>query len=108
MKPLVIAFFIASPSAGINRLSENIPAGYEIHEIIADVPAGSTVDILDTSTSIFGPRPVGGGTFATANKRLRFPEPYICKTNTLELQVNLPETVNRPISVSIVGAYPEG
>ena len=107
MKPLVIAFFIASPSAGINRLSENIPAGYEIHEIIADVPVSSTVDILDTSTSIFGPRPVGGGTFATANKRLRLPEPYICKTNTLELQLNLPEGVSKPISVSVIGVCPE-
>jgi hypothetical protein len=106
MKPFVIAFFIANPQRGINRLTENIPEGYEIHEVIADIPADSTVDILDTSSSIFGPRPLGGGTFATANKKLQLPEPYLCKTNTLELQLNISEEPKKPISVSVIGVCP--
>lgn len=106
MKPLVIGFFIAAPRQGVNRVTEIVPQDFEVREIIANVPEDSTIDILDTSQSIFGPRPVGGGTFSTANRRLRFPEPYVCRTTTLELQINCNTQPTRPISVTVIGAAP--
>ena len=103
MKPYVASFVIPSPQAGVNRLTVTVPSAFRVKEVIANVPVDSTVDILDAGNSIFGSRPIGGGVFATANKRLRFQVPREIENTSLELVVECSSAPSTPISVVLLG-----
>ena len=104
MKSYVASFFIASPQAGTNRAVVPVPAGFQVVEVIANVPSDSTLDVLDAGNSIFGSRPLPGGIFATtANKRLKLPVPKPTTNSNLELVVECSSAPSSPISVVLVG-----
>lgn len=100
--PYVASFVIPSPQAGTNRLTVTVPTGFHVEEVIASVPADCTLDILDAGNSIFGSRPLGGGIFATSNKRIRLSAPKKIANTSLELIVECP-TPSTPIAVALVG-----
>jgi hypothetical protein len=103
MRPYVASFVIPSPQAGVNRQTVTVPNNFHVEEIIANIPADSTIDILDAGNSIFGSRPLGGGVFATSNKRIRFPVPKKVENTSLELIVECSTAPSTPISVVLVG-----
>ncbi|TCK06358.1 hypothetical protein [Phorcysia thermohydrogeniphila] len=98
-----ISFFILSPQRGINRQTVAVPDGFKITDVIADVPADSTLDLLDAGNSVFGPRPLGGGIFSTASKKLTLPAPKEVKNTSLELVVECNSEPSKPIGVAVLG-----
>ncbi|SNR83410.1 hypothetical protein [Desulfurobacterium atlanticum] len=107
MKPYIASFVIATPVQGTNRLTVTVPNGFMVAEVIANIPTSATMDILDSGNSIFGSRPLGGGIFATANRKLRLFEPYQCKNTALELICECPEAPTSPITVALIGMWQE-
>ena len=103
MKPYVASFYIPSPVQGTNRQTVTVPAGFKITRVIASVPADSTIDVLDSGNSVFGSRPVAGGVFSTANKRLDLPCPKLTTNSTLELVVECATAPSTPLSVALIG-----
>jgi len=103
MKPYVASFYIPSPVQGTNRQTVTVPAGFKITRVIASVPADSTIDVLDSGNSVFGSRPVAGGVFSTANKRLDLPCPQLTSNSTLELVVECATAPSTPLSVALIG-----
>jgi hypothetical protein len=100
MKPYVASFQI-SGNAGVNRDTCTVPNGFRIVEIIANVPADATIDIRDNGNSVLGSKPLPGGVFATANRRIRLPAPARVNNTTLELLVQL--SAEAQISVVCIG-----
>ncbi|WP_456465542.1 hypothetical protein [Desulfurobacterium sp.] len=107
IKPYVASFQIASPVQGTNRQTVTVPKNFLVAEIIANVPSTATLDILDAGNSMFGSRPLGGGVFATSNRRIRLYEPYECKNTALELICECPEAPTSPIAVVLIGMWQE-
>ncbi len=103
MKPYVASFYIPSPVQGTNRQTVTVPAGFKITRVIASVPADSTVDVLDSGNSVFGSRPLPGGVFGTANKKVDLPCPKLTTNSTLELVVECATAPSSPISVALIG-----
>jgi len=101
--PYVISFFIPSPTKGVNRQVVTVPDGFKITDVIANIPPDATMDLLDAGNSVFGPRPVGGGVFATSNKKLSLPVEKEVKNTSLELVVECNSEPATTISVVVLG-----
>ncbi len=103
MKPYVASFYIPNPNQGTNRQTVTVPPGFKITRVIASVPADSTVDVLDSGNSVFGSRPLPGGVFGTANKKIDLPCPRLTGNTTLELVVECATAPSTPLSVALIG-----
>ena len=107
MKPYIASFTITAPVQGTNRQTVTVPRDFMVAEVIAYIPTSATMDILDSGNSIFGNRPLGGGVFATSNRKIRLFEPYQCKNTALELICECPEAPTSPITVALIGMWQE-
>ena len=103
MSPYIASFFLSTPQVGTNRQTVSVPPSFKITQVIANVPADSTIDVLDSGNSVFGSRPLPGGAFSTANKRINLPTPREVSNTTLELVVECSSAPTTPISVALIG-----
>ena len=99
----VVNSVIRNPVKSVNRDTINVPRGFKLVSIYANVKEG-LIDVKDNNKSIFGRNPLPCFVFDTLTKRFDFPIPVEI-TTSLDIEVDLTEASSPPstIVISFIG-----